>query len=212
MPIASKNLKLIYVAICLAVLALLALFILNDKKPEPVDQALPEGIRASFMMPDRYVYRQDDTRWAAETIGDTSDTLYAYGCTIASVAMAASNLTRERITPQSLNTKLSDAGGFTDRGWLIWDKVQEATDATVSATYFDKPSHQDINLCMDDGGYPVIKIKLYESIIHWVTIVGKSDDEYLIRDPLLGIETDPPIGLSSRSDKIHAVRCIKRVN
>ncbi|MEP3891733.1 MAG: hypothetical protein ABJN69_14845 [Hellea sp.] len=164
------------------------------------------------MMPDGYVYRQDDERWAADTIGNTSDTLGGYGCTIASVAMAASNLTGERVTPQRLNTKLSENGGFTDRGWLIWGEVKSATDGAVSARFFDKPDHQDINQCMDEGGYPVIKIILRQSIIHWVTIVGKSGDEYLIRDPLVGIETDLPVGLSSRSDKIHAVRCINRVN
>lgn len=212
MRLTSRTLKLIYFALCLVVFTIVTLFILRGKNPEPVDQALPESLQATFMMPDKYVYRQDDAAWAADTIGDTTDTLHAYGCTIASVAMATSNLTSKRITPQSLNAKLSEVGGFTDRGWLIWDKVKEATDSKISATYFDKPNHQDINQCMDEGGYPVIKIKLHESIIHWVKIVGKSNDEYLIRDPLVGTKTDPPIGLSSRSDKIHAVRCIKRAN
>lgn len=212
MGLTSRKLKLTFIGLGLVLIAFLIVFILNNRKAEPVDQALPEAIQASFMLQDRYVYRQDDERWAANTIGDTSDTLYAYGCTVASVAMAASNLRTERITPQSLNAKLSEAGGFTDRGWLIWDKIKVATDNTVSATYFAKPRHEHINRCMNEGGYPIIKIKLHDSIIHWVTIVGMSDDEYLIRDPLVGTETDPPIGLSSRSDKIHAVRCIQRLN
>ena len=209
--VTASKFKVICVALCLAALALCAFFVLKGNTSEPVDQALPERLKATFMMPDGYAYRQDDRRWRADTIGETSDTLGAYGCTIASVAMATSNLTKTEITPQVLNAKLSEAGGFTDRGWLIWNKVTEATDGNVSAAYFDKPDHEDINQCMDAGGYPVIKIKLHQSIIHWVTIVGKSGDEYLIRDPLVGTETDLPIGLSSRSDKIHAVRCIKRV-
>ena len=86
--VTSGKLKLIYLGLCLVVIALIAGFILNTKPSEPVNHTVPEDMQASFMMPDEYVYRQDDTLWAADTIGDTSDTLYAYGCTVASVAMA----------------------------------------------------------------------------------------------------------------------------
>jgi len=101
------------------------------------------------------------------------------------------------ITPMELETRLTQAGGFTDRGWLIWDKVSEATDGKVAARYYDAP-----------GNYPVVKIKLYDSIIHWVAIVGTTKDQYLIRDPLVGGETDGPIELSDRSQDIFGVRCI----
>jgi len=91
---------------------------------------------------------------------------------------------------------------------LIWDKIKSATDGKVTAKYYDTPKHEDIETCMADGNYPVIKIKLHGSIIHWVGIVGTTKDDYLIRDPLVGNAHDAPIELSDRSDNIDGVRCI----
>jgi len=162
---------------------------------------IPERPLATFMLPDEYMFRQDDVRWAGETIGETEDSL-------ASVAMAASNLTQSEITPMELEARLTEADGFTSRGWLIWDKVSEATGGKVSARYYDTPDHRDINRCMAEGNYPVVKIKLYDSIIHWVAIVGTTKDQYLIRDPLVGEADDRPIALSERSNDIFGVRCI----
>ena len=65
---------------------------------------------------------------------------------------------------------------------------------------------------MEDGNYPVVKIKLYDSIIHWVTIVGTTKNQYLIRDPLVGKSSDSPIELSERSSDIYGVRCIRLNN
>jgi len=199
-----------FLAVLTVLIGGVSLLILRQNRalpPEPV-AAIPETPLATFMLPDNYVFRQDDARWSSETIGETEDSLSAYGCTIASVAMAASNLTQSEITPLEMERRLSEADGFTSRGWLIWDKVSEATDGKVSARYFDSPNHGDINRCMAEGDYPVIKIKLYDSIIHWVAIVGTTKDQYLIRDPLIGGEENEPIELSERSRDIYAVRCI----
>ena len=188
-------------------------FATRNKPEQPIPAILSEHPSPvpTMMLADDYIYRQDDSRWGHETIGETTDTMSAYGCTISSVALAASNLTQTEITPSMLQSRLSDAGGFTSRGWLIWDKVSEATDGKITAKYFDNPSHTDIEACIAEGNYPVIKIKLYDSIIHWVAIVGTTEDQYLIRDPLVGTANDAPIELSDRSEDILGVRCIARI-
>ncbi len=176
----------------------------------PIDVAPPKP-QATFMLPDNYVYRQDNPIWASDRIGETDDRLSAYGCTVSGVAMAVSNLTGAPVTPQALNRQLSDAGGFTDRGWLIWNKVSEVTDGKVTAEYFDTPRHENIRSCMDEGGYPLLKIYLPGHIVHWVTVVGNTQEQYLIRDPLSGGPNDPPIELSERSSQILGVRCVSLV-
>ena len=206
----SNRVKLTAVIGAVAVVLLILICLQQRQRPTQAVPAQPTRPVPTFMLSDSFVYRQDDARWGAETIGSTEDSLRAYGCTIASVAMSASNLTQTEITPQVLEARLSDAGGFTNRGWLIWDKVEEATDNQVRAKYYDTPRHEDINSCMASGNYPVVKIKLYRSIIHWVMIVGTAEDEYLIRDPLVGAVTDGPIALSSRSGEIFGVRCIMK--
>jgi len=200
-----------FLTIICGALCLLAALYIRTPSPVAVD-VRPEQPVATFMLQDKYVFRQDDTRWSGETIGQTEDSLSAYGCTIASVAMAASNLTQSEITPMEMEHRLTQTDGFTSRGLLIWDKVSEATDGKVSARYYDTPNHRDINSCMEDGNYPVVKIKIYDSIIHWVTIVGTTENQYLIRDPLVGKSSDSPIELSERSSDIYGVRCIRLNN
>ena len=188
---------------------LLALYLPGCRSAPPESiEAVHTSSNVVFTLPDNYAYRQDNPIWANDKIGDTEDSLMAYGCTISGVAMAASNLTQTNITPQMLNRNLSNAGGFTDRGWLIWSKVAEVTDGKVTAEYYDTPSHENIRSCMDGGGYPLLKIHLPGQIVHWVTVVGNTQKQYLIRDPLSGGPNDPPIELSERSDKILAVRCV----
>ncbi len=209
--------KIAFLAVLLGGVSLAIILQDRARPADPIPVRLPENARpeklietpqATFMLGDEYVFRQDDRRWSRETIGETEDTLSEYGCTIASVAMAASNLTQNEITPMELERRLTEADCFTNRGWLIWDKVSEATDGKVSARYYDAPDHRDIKSCLAAGNYPVVKIKLYESIIHWVAIVGTTKDQYLIRDPLVGSAEDAPIELSERSQDIFGVRCI----
>lgn len=168
----------------------------------------PEPPVPTFMLADNYAFRQDDARWGKLTIGTTTDSMRAYGCTISSVAMAASNLTGDEISPEHLMTKLTEEDGFTDRGWLIWGRLPAATDGRISARIHSQPDHGHIDRCMADGGYPVVKFLLGGQIVHWAVIVGTTEDDYLVRDPLQGSPQDPPLPLSDRTDKIHSVRCI----
>lgn len=172
--------------------------------------AKPEAPAATFMLPDNYVFRQDDPRWAADRIGQTEDRMAGYGCTISSVAMAASNLTGKEITAGELQKNLSGYDGFTDRGWLIWSALPKATNGDVEARLYRQADHTNIQSCMDSGHYPLIKIYLGGTIVHWVLIVGTTESDYLVRDPLYGNASDPPVPLSDRADKIHALRCIER--
>lgn len=193
-----------------ATIVVLLILVLFRRTPESIESVVPEGAAPVFMLSDNYHFRQDDPKWGQSRIGDTEDRLFAYGCTVSSVAMAASNLLQTEITPESLNQKLSNNGGYTDRGWLIWDEIAPATHDKVAAKYYSQPRHEDILSCMSSGSYPVIKIKLYDSIIHWVLVVGSTQDQYLIRDPLVGSGKDKPIELKERSSTIDAVRCIHK--
>lgn len=184
-------------------------FVRGASVPVP---ATPEAPLATFMLPDNYVFRQDDPVWAGNRIGDTEDRMAGYGCTISSVAMAASNLTGAEITPGELQSRLWDHTGFTDRGWLIWSALPKATGDKVQAKIYRKPDHSHIHACLADGHYPLIKIYLGGTIVHWVLIVGTTEDDYLVRDPLYGGPDDPPTALSTRADKIHALRCIEGMN
>jgi len=183
------------------------------KRPQPAANLtanLPPKppVKLTVALPDNYAFRQDDPRWGARKLGKTKDSLSEYGCTVTSVAMAVSNLLKTEISPAEMNTRLTKVDGYTSSGWLIWRHVGTATKGKLRAVMNTNPSHAAIKQCMQEGGYPIIKIDLDQRINHWVVIVGKSKDDYYIRDPRIGKTDDAPIPLSSRSDYIYATRCV----
>lgn len=166
----------------------------------------------TLALPDNYAFRQDDPKWGTHTLGKTKDSLSEYGCTLTSVAIAASNLLKTEISPAEMNTRLTDVEGYTKNGLLIWRHVGTATNGKLHATMSTAPSHETINRCMESGGYPIIKIDRDQRINHWVVIVGKSEGDYFIRDPRIGNASDAPLPLSERSSYIYATRCVMTNN
>jgi len=188
-------------------LALLSAYKKNQTTLSEIRQARPTA-NLTVALPDDYAFRQDDPRWGADKLGTTNDSLSQYGCTLTSVAIAASNLLKTEISPGEMNTRLTNAKGYTDSGWLIWRRVGTVTNGKLRAAMSTAPSHAAITGCMQEGGYPIIKIDRDQRINHWVVIVGKSEDDYYIRDPRVGNAHDAAIPLSSRSRHIYAVRCV----
>ncbi|MBJ7257988.1 MAG: C39 family peptidase, partial [Chthoniobacterales bacterium] len=67
-------------------------------------------------------FAQNDPRWSWETLGNTPGTLGEEGCAVASAAMVLASYGAD-LDPGRLNAHLRDNGGFTDRGWLYWEKA-----------------------------------------------------------------------------------------
>jgi len=164
------------------------------------------GSSMQIMLTDNYNWQQRDKRWQNEYLGaNKKDTIGKYGCTVSAIANAVSNLGLE-LTPLQLNQKLTAKNGFNERGWLIWSKLESATDGKIQAKAFSSPSRKDVDHCLSEGHYPIIKYLIGGSVQHWVTIVGKQNGEYLMRDPL--IDNIDPVILSSRTPFILSLRCI----
>jgi len=165
------------------------------------------GQDIQVMLADHYNWQQRDPRWQEINLGNSAGTLGEYGCTVSAIANAVSNLGLE-LTPAELNQRLLDNAGFTERGWLIWGAINAATSGSMHATTFSSPSRRDIDRCLVEGDYPIIKYLIGGVVQHWVTVVGKDEGRYLIRDPL--IDAASPVPLTSRTPIILSVRCIGR--
>jgi hypothetical protein len=207
-PLKRTFILLIALAVMLAILTRYQKNVTPEKKVEQ-----PHTIAdLTIALPDNYAFRQDDPRWGGRRLGKTKDTLSDYGCTLTSVAIAASNLLKTEISPVDMNRRLTKAGGFTKTGLLKWGQVGAASEGKLHAVLSTEPSHKAIASCMQNGGYPIIKIDPDARVNHWVVVVGKSKDDYYIRDPRIGKPDDAPIPLSSRSDYIYAARCVSLSN
>lgn len=150
---------------------------------------------------------QKDKRWAADQLGTSSGTLGSHGCLVTSVAMACANLGVD-LTPQTLNTRLKQSDGFLPQGWIVWNAIPKATDSKLTAEYHVRPKHALIDAALEAGAYPVVKYFLLGGIQHWCVIVGKDGLDYLARDPLR--DHAKPVKLSELTEKIYAVRVIKK--
>ncbi len=125
---------------------------------------------------------QGDPRWREDQLGDTSGTLGAEGCAIASASMALGFYGME-IDPKRLNRYLSDHHGYEGKGWLRWESAAEYTPGLVEKAYENLPSYGLIDLSLLRGNPVLVRIRRVDGITHFVVIVGKRGFDYLIRDP-----------------------------
>src|SRR3954454_2502772 len=131
--------------------------------------------------------RQGDEKWAEDPLaGDESNgTLGSAGCAVAATAMVFKSYGIDT-DPQQLNWFLTTVGGYTEQGWLYWERAAWWAPDRVRHVYEDLPSYHliDSNLA---GGNPVIaRVRLRNGITHFVVIAGKQGFDYLVRDPGAG--------------------------
>jgi hypothetical protein len=151
-------------------------------------------------------YLQHDPRWAGDTLGTTRETLGKVGCLVCSLAMGTAALGAP-IDPGELNRRLGVNGGYSREARVIWDKVPVATGGAIEATVLPQPDHAALDAALECGELAVVRFTLPSGAPHWVLVVGKEGDEYLVKDPL----TDEPIvKLTSRTSAIQSVRLLRR--
>ncbi|MGV3662535.1 MAG: hypothetical protein ACO1TE_20285 [Prosthecobacter sp.] len=153
-------------------------------------------------------FLQKDKRWADDQLGTSNCTLGSHGCLVCSVPMACTNL-GVNLTPNDLNERLKENDGFLPQGWVVWNAISRVTDQKLSADYHVRPKHAQMDEALEAGAYPVVKYFLVGGIQHWCVVVGKEGLDYLARDPLRN--DAKPVKLSELTEKIHALRTIRRV-
>ncbi len=129
------------------------------------------------------VFTQDDPRWTFELLGPTYQTVGQTGCAITSAAMvlAAYGVDTD---PQRLNQYLTTHGGYTENGWVYWEKAAEvAPGGQVEKDYEDLPSYALIDQNLLKGNPVIVRLTLPNGTTHFVVVVGKKGWDYLIQDP-----------------------------
>lgn len=152
-------------------------------------------------------FRQNDPRWGAEKLGRTAETIKSVGCAMCSVASAAQYL-GETTDPPTLNRLLIENGGYTDQGWLVWAAIAKIFNRRIEVNVLSSPSHEAMDRALEAGQYSVVKFFLPMGIPHWVIVVGKEGQDYLVYDPM---ETDKePKRLSQKTSGIYSLRIVRR--
>jgi hypothetical protein len=206
----SIHKKFVLLGVSLGLMILLAAtWVLFKRTPQPVHSIPPIGgiSDGRFDFSVTPIFLQTDARWANNEIGGSRETLRAVGCTICSVSMALAHYGIE-MRPDELNEQLKTKQGFTEQGWLKWNTVAEVTQQKIRIEIPARLSHQAIDNALKAEQPVLAKILLGGKIQHWVLIVGKSDQEYLIKDPLGDGRTLDP--LSKFGSDIFAIRIVAK--
>jgi hypothetical protein len=151
------------------------------------------------------VFTQDDPRWTLELLGPTFDTVGQTGCAITSAAMVLSAYGVDT-DPGRLNQYLTTHHGYTEEGWVYWEKAAEvAPGGQVEKAYEDLPSYALIDQNLLAGNPVIVRLTLHNGTTHFVVLLGKEGWNYLIQDPA----RSPTYGvypLKDLTDRIEALR------
>ena len=129
-------------------------------------------------------FRQGDDKWSDDSLGgvEANGTLGGEGCAVSAAAMVFKFYGID-VDPQQLNWFLSNVGGYTDQGWLYWDRAAWFAPDRVRHVYEDLASYQLIDSNLSRGNPVIVRVRLRNGITHFVVIAGKEGFDYLIQDP-----------------------------
>lgn len=152
-------------------------------------QISPRGGRYFFHRLELAVpsFRQGDDKWSDDPLGGVPEngTIGGEGCAVAAAAMLFKFYGID-VDPQQLNWYLTTVGGYTDQGWLYWDRAAWFAPDRVRHVYEDLPSYALIDSNLAHGNPVIVRVRLRNGITHFVVIAGKDGFDYLIRDPGAG--------------------------
>jgi hypothetical protein len=130
-------------------------------------------------------FAQSDARWGDDPLGLTSSSLGAEGCAVCSAAMVLSYYGVD-VDPGRLNEFLSENDGYTEQGWLYWEKAAAFQPGVARHAYEDLPSYYLMDRNLLEGNPVIVRLHLPSGITHFVVVVGKRGFDYLIQDPASG--------------------------
>ena len=90
------------------------------------------------------------------------------------------------LDPGRLNRFLTKHEGYTERGYLYWEKAAEFLPGRCEKAYEDDASFARIDWNLAQGNPVIVRIRFPSGITHFVVVAGKEGWEYLIRDPGAG--------------------------
>ena len=157
-------------------------------------------------------FRQGDEKWSEDPLGGVEEngTMGSAGCAVAAAAMVFQSY-GIKVDPQQLNWFLADTGGYTEQGWLYWDRAAWWAPDRVRHVYEDLPSYALIDSNLDHGNPVIVRVRFPSGITHFVVIAGKDGFDYLIRDPGAGA-VKGLYPLRELGSNIEALRFYERLN
>ena len=159
-------------------------------------------------------YRQNDEKWAQDTLGESAFTMESSGCLVTCIASAMEMSAKsnenesslyENKDPGDLNAWFSQNRVYDTQGNLQWGELNKLNEFQVEV--YETFSAGLLMECLEQGRYPVVRVRMGGiGNFHYVLIVKAEDGMFYCMDPLREEETLVP--LSEYNCRVYAVRCV----
>lgn len=158
--------------------------------------------RGYLVREEQILYRQDDSEWADDYLGNSTYTMESSGCLVTCIA-AAISAGGEVVKPGELNQMFSEKEVYDEEGNLQWGVLEELENYSVRV--YERFAEENIVGCLEEGHFPIVRVRMNGiGSFHYVLIVGSEEGDYICMDPL---EEDLTT-LSDYFDRVYAVRCV----
>lgn len=151
---------------------------------------------------------QGDARWGGDKLGTSNTTISGYGCLITCVTMMLNHLGWAE-TPGTLNVKLRDNGGYHNGNLFVWGSLSALYPGVKFAYRYSGSATDKINASLAAGMPVIVHVDYNPSTPaideHWVLVVGRQGDDYIINDPKDGKQLLFSTRYGVASKNIHTV-------
>lgn len=169
---------------------------------------------------------QRTSEWAHLPLGtDPVDTIGSAGCALTATAMVQAGFGYP-ITPDALNTWLTQHGGYVQNDLLLWRTAVGPTRGEVRWKWMhvpgiapqlrtddqdisDLPPAGDVQGELDAGHLVVAEVRLYGGM-HFVVMTGHQGGTFFINDPWFGDRTTLQRRYGSYATAVHSVQVFSR--
>ena len=140
-------------------------------------------------------FQQGDDKWRDDPLGGVPEngTLGGEGCAVAAAAMVFKSYGID-VDPRQLNWFLAATGGFTEQGWLYWDRAAWFAPDRVRHVDEDLPSYQLIDSNIARGNPVIIRVRLASGITHLSSSPEKPSSIISYAIPVSALRRALPIG------------------
>lgn len=137
------------------------------------------------------LFNQKDPKWALEKLGTSNYTIGSSGCLITCLAMRLNQL-GFNTNPSLINKELTEKGGYESGCNLVFAAPTQYYPITHELI-LSNVTMAKVNQYIDRQIPVIVQVDYNPSTLamdqHWVMITGRTENDYIIIDPLGGIET-----------------------
>lgn len=183
--------------------AMAAWHIRKGKSASHVDGTAYYGGR--FPLEAYFDYSQRGGEWAANRLGASKDTMGSSGCLTCCIAASLKAQKIYDYTPGQLNELFNQQDVYNDEGAIVWARLETALPG-IAVDLNNDVSSASINRAVEQGRYPIVKVKRRNGAVHWIMLTGTEEETYdfTALDPIDGY-----VHLSDYSNLIYGVRIVE---